>query len=274
VPPPAVDARITTGVVLAVSGLVATLLLPTAALAAVLLVIVLLGAWEWARLTGLARPTSRLAYIAVIALAAYGTWWLSLSQPLLPLVTGMVWWIVALALLAIYRPGVWRGPFVAWGLRTAGLTAFLPAWIALVELHRFDPRPAWLLFLMGLVWLADSAAFFAGRRFGQTRLAPVISPAKTREGVWGALVANGVLAVLGAWWFELPRALWLYFIGLCLVTTLWSVTGDLFESLLKRLAGVKDSGDSLPGHGGILDRIDSSMAAAPPFVLGLHWMNY
>ncbi|MGH8501060.1 MAG: phosphatidate cytidylyltransferase [Gammaproteobacteria bacterium] len=268
------EKRVATGVVM-VTAMGAAALLPAAGLAVVLLIVVLLGAWEWSRLTGLVRRDARLLYLAAIAACAYLVWQMfGDGRALAPIALGVLWWLVALVILAVYQPGATRGPVKAMGLRFAGLFALVPAWVAMLDLHRLEPQPAWLVFLLLLVWAADSAAFFTGRRLGRTPLAPVISPAKTREGLFGALAANALLAVLGVWWFQLPGALWFYFIGLCLLTTLLSVAGDLFESLLKRHAGVKDSGRMLPGHGGVLDRIDSIAAAAPPFVLGLHWMNW
>ncbi|MGI8740154.1 MAG: phosphatidate cytidylyltransferase [Gammaproteobacteria bacterium] len=268
------EKRVATGAAMVVGMGAAALWLPSATLAGVLLVIILLGAWEWTRLTGILRRDMRICYLAVLAGSAYLVWRLfDEGWTLAPVVAGALWWLVALMILAVYQPGAIRGPASTAVLRCAGLFALVPAWIAMIGLHRLAPRPGWLVFLLLLVWVADSAAYFAGKRFGRTPLAPLISPAKTREGLYGALVANGVLAAGGAWWFAVPGALWVYFVGLCLITTLLSVAGDLFESLLKRRTGVKDSGRMLPGHGGVLDRIDSVVAAAPPFVLGLHWMH-
>lgn len=269
------ELRVATGAAMVVAMGAATLWLPPAGLAIVLLVVILLGAWEWSRLTGMRRRDMRLLYLVATAGAAYLVWQLfGDGWTLAPILAGVLWWLVALMILAVYQPRATRGPASQVGLRCAGLFALVPAWIAMIDLHRLEPRPGWLIFLLLLVWAADSAAFFTGRRLGRTPLAPVISPGKTREGLYGALAANAMLAVGGAWWFQLPAMLWVYFIGLCLITTLLSVAGDLFESLLKRRAGVKDSGRMLPGHGGVLDRIDSVVAAAPPFVLGLHWMNW
>jgi len=144
----------------------------------------------------------------------------------------------------------------------------VPAWASLVVIHGVDPQgPRLLLFLMVLIWVADSFAYFAGRRWGRTKLAPVISPGKTREGVYGAL-AGAVLCGGGLVWL-MPQGNPLLLILFCLLIVLVSVVGDLFESLMKRQAGVKDSGSLLPGHGGMLDRIDSLTAAAPLFLLGL-----
>ena len=125
------------------------------------------------------------------------------------------------------------------------------------------------MFLLALVWVADIAAYFVGKRFGKNKLAPALSPGKSREGVLGALLASIVMAIIGLQMFTFGKQASLYFIGLCVLTALISVVGDLYESLLKRNAGAKDSGTILPGHGGILDRVDSITAAAPGYLLGL-----
>ena len=127
-----------------------------------------------------------------------------------------------------------------------------------------------MLFLLLLVWAADTGAFFVGRRFGRIRLAPQVSPSKTWEGVLGGLAAAVAVAALGASWFNLRHVA---FLSLCLAVVLISIVGDLTESMFKRYAGVKDSGSIFPGHGGVLDRIDSITAAAPTFLLGLRWME-
>ncbi len=129
-----------------------------------------------------------------------------------------------------------------------------------------------MLFLLVLIWIADSGAYFAGRRWGRVKLAPAVSPGKTREGVYGAL-AGAMLCALALAWMRPEIGAALVTIPLCLLTCLVSVAGDLFESLIKRQAGVKDSGTLLPGHGGVLDRIDSLTAAAPVFVFGLMWLE-
>ena len=143
----------------------------------------------------------------------------------------------------------------------------MPAWLALVRL-RFDlPRGAeWMIFALLLVFAADIGAFFAGRRFGRLRLAPAVSPGKTWEGVLGGAAASALVGIAGSEWFGVP----LYaFLPLCLAAVAFSVVGDLTESLLKRFAGVKDSGTLFPGHGGVMDRIDSVTGAAPVLLFGL-----
>jgi phosphatidate cytidylyltransferase len=139
--------------------------------------------------------------------------------------------------------------------------------VALVRLRIDVPRGAqWLLFALCLVWAADIGAYFAGRSFGRVRLAPLVSPGKTWEGVLGGLLLAALVALWGSRWFAVPV---LPFVALCLVVVAFSIVGDLTESLLKRFAGLKDSGTLFPGHGGVMDRIDSLTSALPVLLLGL-----
>jgi phosphatidate cytidylyltransferase len=153
-----------------------------------------------------------------------------------------------------------------------GFLALVPAWVALAYLYLSKPAgPEMVLYLLGLVWAADIGAFFAGRTFGRVKLAPRVSPSKTWEGVLGGLIFGAVVAALGAAWLKQPR---LGFICLSVAVVFVSIVGDLTESMFKRYAGVKDSGALFPGHGGVLDRIDSVTAAAPVFLLGAHALEY
>lgn len=191
-------------------------------------------------------------------------------SPLEVLSLAAAWWTLVLIALAVYEPGWSQGRAArAWpGLvLVVGVLALVPAAVALVWLHALGPL--WLLAPLAVVAAADSGAYFVGRRFGRHKLAPSISPGKTREGVLGAVLA---VAVLGAVWaVALGLDGWaaLQFILLAVIVGLWSVSGDLLESVLKRERGVKDSGQMLPGHGGVLDRIDSLLVAAPLFLLGV-----
>ena len=152
-------------------------------------------------------------------------------------------------------------------MRILGVFVLIPAWFALFRLHMMDFR--YVLYLIGLIALADTAAYFTGKKFGRTKLAPALSPGKTREGFLGAVVMTSIWAMIGLFWLALPAGISVSFVLLSMFVVCMSVAGDLFESLLKREAGVKDSGQLLPGHGGILDRVDSMLAAAPLFALGL-----
>jgi len=144
-----------------------------------------------------------------------------------------------------------------------------PPWFSLLAIHRLpEDGPLLVLFIMVLIWVADTGAYFSGRRFGRVKLAPHISPGKTREGVYGALL-GAVLCGLLLYQLRPQTGALALLILFCLLLALVSVVGDLFESLLKRQAGLKDSGQLLPGHGGMLDRIDSLTAAAPVYLLGL-----
>ncbi len=158
-----------------------------------------------------------------------------------------------------------------WSAGVAGILALVPSWLALVRLLHAPPRgPQWVLFMLLLVWVADIGAYFFGRRFGRVRLAPEVSPGKTWEGVLGGAAGSALVAIAGSAWFRIPL---FAFVPLCLAAVGFSIVGDLTESLLKRFAGMKDSGTVLPGHGGVMDRIDSLTGAAPVLLLGLSFLG-
>ncbi len=262
--------RVITGIALGAVVVSAVLFLPSNLLALLFLLIVLLGAWEWSRLVGIKSLLWRIGYLLIVGGCAYAVWWLPIQNwGMVPLLVGVGWWCIVLIILATFQEDKPGGSGLVMSC-LAGLLTLVPAWLAIVRLHEL--QPAWLMYLLLLIWLADSAAYFSGKSLGKVKLAPHISPGKTREGLFGALLAVMLFSMFAAWWFELPGISWVYFAGLSLVTALMSVAGDLFESILKRRAGVKDSGNLLPGHGGVMDRIDSLTAAAPVFMLGLYWM--
>jgi phosphatidate cytidylyltransferase len=265
--------RLLTAAVLVPAALAGLFLLPNRAWALASGIFVLVGAWEWARLSGLAQG-GRLIYAAALGIA--GTVVALGGVDGGPLVAARVaqglflagaafWVVVALPWLA----AGWhcRHPVLLLGV---GILVLLPAWTGATVLQR---QPSQLLLLMATIWIADSGAYFAGRRFGRHKLAPRVSPGKSWEGVAGA-----ALAVAG-WHFLAHRMApgllpggpgWA---GLVLLEALVavSIVGDLFESWMKREAGCKDSGNILPGHGGVLDRIDSLTAALPVAALMVWW---
>ncbi|MFT3905502.1 MAG: phosphatidate cytidylyltransferase [Steroidobacteraceae bacterium] len=259
--------RLLTALVMAVCLIAAVLYAPARLTAAVLGLIVLAGGWEWSAF--LRAPIAlRAAYVALVALAALlGLKLLVDTRNFLLLMSlAALGWCLAL-LWILLAPS--RAP--RWAAGLAGVLALVPTWLALVRIDAHWPRGAqWTLFVLLLAFAADTGAFFAGRRFGRHRLAPRVSPAKTWEGVAGGLSLAALAALAGAHWFALP---WLPFLGLCLLAGVFSIVGDLTESLLKRNSGLKDSGRLFPGHGGVLDRIDSVTAATPVMWLGLWWLG-
>jgi len=262
--PDALRKRILTAAVLIALLLAILLWLPQWVAIVVWTVLVLFGAWEWSAFLLLVAPLARLAYVVLVGLLLWVAWRLSASPGGRDLVlTGAVlWWLAALAWIVLAPRRV-----SPWSAAAAGLLALVPAWVALVRLRLAHPQGAqWVLFALLLVWLADIGAFFCGRRFGRVRLAPEVSPGKTWEGVLGAFAVSALVAAVGSHWFQVRL---LVFLPVCLAAVGFSIVGDLTESLLKRYAGMKDSGSIFPGHGGVMDRIDSLTGAAPALLLGL-----
>jgi phosphatidate cytidylyltransferase len=188
--------------------------------------------------------------------------------------TGVLWWVLAAYLVWRYQR---RGQVDVGGVfrrALAGGLVLVPAWAAAVALHGSPGAGPWILvYLLAVVWCADTAAFFVGRRWGRRRLASRVSPGKSWEGAAGALVCLVPLALACAGPLGMHGADRMAFVLLTLASAVVSILGDLTESLYKRLAGLKDSGGLLPGHGGVLDRIDSLTAAAPLFFLGFSWLE-
>ena len=265
--------RLLTALVLIPLVVWAVLELSTAVLGLILALFVLLGSWEWARLIGLQTTLARLSYVTFIAMLLYlSKFLLATSENFIfaALVVAGLWWLIGTVWVFRYRGETGLKPIdTQFGL-FVGVIVLIPTWLAMTYIHAFSENgPAMLLFVMVLIWAADSGAYFAGRKFGKHKLAPQVSPGKTIEGVVGGLLAAALFSLIGATSFDLPVLGGISFVVLSVIVVLLSVIGDLFESLFKRRAGVKDSGQLLPGHGGVLDRIDSLTAAAPIFALAL-----
>lgn len=230
-------------------------------------VLAALGFWEWLRLTSdpytsaPARIILALIFgnlLAAVALAAPVVWmgWLTGVS----LLMGTFFWLMIVPLWLVKR----------WELRVpalhflVGLLLIVPAWCALVSMKSIPPEPWLLLATMAVPWIADIGAYFSGKKFGKRKLAPAISPGKTWEGVIGAaiciLIYALVLNQIGGIFAALS-------IPVLLLLLVLSIAGDLFESLMKRQAGIKDSSQLLPGHGGVLDRIDSQLSVLPVALL-------
>ncbi|MFK7816352.1 MAG: phosphatidate cytidylyltransferase [Gammaproteobacteria bacterium] len=263
--------RIITASVLGTLIVFAIFKLPTSVVAFMFAVVTLIGAWEWSSMVGADTVLKKVLYLFLVGVSILLIeLFIRLEYKYTILFVASIWWSGVVIMLALYRAEWLDSGVLQKLLKYSGFIVLIPAWLALVMLHK--QSPAMLMFLLAIIWVADIAAYFTGKRYGKNKLAPELSPGKSREGVLGAFLASIVLALAGLQFFEISKPYWAYFIILCVVIALISVVGDLYESLLKRKAGVKDSGTILPGHGGVLDRIDSITAAAPGFVLGLSWI--
>jgi phosphatidate cytidylyltransferase len=235
--------------VLLAGVLAALFLLPRAALAGLLAMVLLVAGLEWGRLCRL-DPAGSWIYAAAIAAVFLTAYLLDLGQALF--LVAAAWWIL------LAPAWMWRGVVAdqrRW-LGTAGFAVLVPAALAMLVL-----RPLELLAALVLVWIADTAAYFVGRAWGKRKLAPAISPGKTWEGAAGGLMAALAYAIIGGFWIQ--GIAWAPFLAAAALLAMVSIVGDLFESAAKRQARVKDSGSLLPGHGGVLDRIDSATAVLP-----------
>lgn len=265
--------RIITALILAPLALWGIWALSSPIFAAAIGVIFLLGAWEWTRLSGLHKRPGRALYVMILLALMGGIYSLLQQQEnwaSVILLLALMWWTMALMTVLGYpqSSGMWRSA----ALRgVAGGLILLPSWAAMLLLHR-EFGPGYVILLMMLIWGADTGAYFAGRAFGRHKLAPKVSPGKTWEGVLGGMLLALAVAAVATIWLE-PAGGLLSFLILVVVTVAVSVLGDLVESLFKRIVDLKDSGGLLPGHGGVMDRIDSLTAAAPLFTLGLLWLS-
>ncbi len=264
----ALKQRVITGIILIITVLFGVLI-PTPPVFAIfsLIIIISLGGWEWSQLVSL-QDIPRNIFIILLLISALLSYWID-SMRWLFIILGVISWSVILILLATYEKGTPLYKENLLLLRSSAFFVLIPAWSALITLHLFNPYL--VLYLIFLIAITDSGAYFTGKTFGVTKLAPELSPGKTREGVFGGLAGATVWSMIGALFLGLSGSDWIYFIMLSIVVALLSVAGDLFESLIKREAGEKDSGNILPGHGGILDRIDGLLAALPLFALGIFW---
>lgn len=232
--------------------------------------------FEWSGLMGMKSFPKNIVYpFIIIVLLEVVLYLLSnhvLSVPQV-LYAAFAWWLVAGVLVVLYPriSDVWGKGLVIRGLM--GLMVLIPCWVALNFIRIFPHGAYIVLLLFVLIWGADSGAYFAGKLWGKNKLMPLVSPGKTWQGLGGALITSVFIVMIAVVLFKIPNTLWFSLLLLSLITVLFSVLGDLFESMLKRKAGIKDSGALLPGHGGILDRIDSLTAAAPIFALGAMWVG-
>lgn len=267
--------RLITAAILIPSLIASVVWLPGNYFALLIGIFVVIGAWEWTRFMRLAALYARVFYVAVTASALWACWYFVIAYPErvhLLLWLALLWWLCAIGLVISYPR------FESLSKKTIisgiiGWLVLIPAWLAVVALHNnFEQGIQLVLFLLLLIAIADSGAYFGGRKWGKNKLAPRVSPGKSWEGVITGLLCVAALSFGFAWAIKVHAQGWYHigvFISISLLTAVFSVFGDLSESMFKRQVGLKDSGAILPGHGGVLDRIDSITAAAPVFVLCL-----
>lgn len=274
--------RVLAALVMAPLAIAAILLLPTPWLALLAAVVFLGGLWEWLRLAEVEDTLARTVLLVLNLVLMVAMVWASRTASGGSLVllqvaamVGVGWWLLAALWLRAYDFGSDHDSGARVAKLAAGTLAVIPAWCALVLIHAQSPNGhAWLLVALLIVWAADTGAYFAGRKFGRHKLSPRISPNKTIEGLAGGALAGVLVGVVGGVVAGTATAKLPAVALVALAVVLASAVGDLFESLLKRHAGVKDSGDLIPGHGGLLDRMDSVLAALPVFVLGKEWLGF
>ncbi|GLS27996.1 phosphatidate cytidylyltransferase [Marinibactrum halimedae] len=268
-------ARVLSAIVMALVFLSALFLLPAVGFFVFISIVVLMAAWEWANLAGFQRALEKLAFTVLLSVAGLCIGWyvgldtltyLSEESIRDVVLTGCVWWCIALLWVQGYPSSA-----VFWGARASrlamGFFVLLPAWLGLIFVRSLEQGAWMILLLIAIVACADIGAYFTGKAFGRRKLASAVSPGKSWEGVWGGFTASMLLALLiGQMWFPDQQ---LALFAVVIPTALVSILGDLLESMVKRHRGIKDSGQLLPGHGGVLDRVDGITASAPVFTLAL-----
>ncbi|MDI9245103.1 phosphatidate cytidylyltransferase [Marinobacter sp. CHS3-4] len=262
--------RIITALIMAPIAIGGIFFLPPLGFALFTGAIITIGAWEWANMSGLTESAGRIIYALLTAAVLYAM----LEVPAIAVLwAAAIWWVLCFLLVKGYPNGSSKWGSVP-GRAIMGLLVLVPAWVGLnhlrtggFEFGESDNNLLLILYVFCIVWVADIGAYFAGRAFGKAKLAPRVSPGKSWAGVWGGLAAVGIFALLIGWLAQADAAQMTLLIIASLVTGAVSVVGDLMESMLKRFRGIKDSSQLLPGHGGIMDRIDSLTAAIPVFAL-------
>lgn len=266
--------RIITALILAPIMIGGIFYLPVSQFMVFIAAIAVLGAWEWANLSGLSNQVGRIAYAGLIGGIIYGLHHLDLVQEAELLYVALVWWLAAFVLVRTHPKfeGIWGGEIPR---LLMGVIIIVPMWVGFVQIKSYPFSDYLILFVMFMVWGADVGAYFAGRTFGKRKLAPKVSPGKTWEGVYGGMVTTLLIAFGAGLLLQNETGLslnakqWMILFAVTIFVTMVSVVGDLVESMVKRHRGIKDSSNLLPGHGGVMDRIDSMTAALPVFALAL-----
>lgn len=278
--------RIITAIILLIGLIATTTQLSLFNFTLIISLIVVLASWEWSGFIGLNELSEKLTYSLTIAAMIIGLYFIldisttgssvDFVRAAILLGLGLLFWMLMVFVLAGYpeNKSAWNNESK---IACMGMLALVPSWVGLVVLKSFAEAGLLVLALVVLVAAVDVGAYFAGVNFGSRKLAPNLSPKKTWEGVWGGFVLCAMISVVMIWaansyFLDLTSAQMVALFFLAPLTTFFSVIGDLLESMLKRNQNIKDSGRLLPGHGGILDRIDGLVATTPPFVLLLVFM--
>lgn len=263
--------RVLTAIILASVIICAVVFLPTKIFALLLAAIICVGAWEWTTCARFDAVAHKIAYVSVI-FSCLMACLLLLDKPWIVLIIagGLVWWLLATYLVIYYQTNMTINLASSSLKAIIGGIILIPSWLSLILIHKTKTTGiSLILFLFFLIWFADSAAYFSGKKFGNKKLASNVSPGKSWEGVYGALLMSFLFGTTYAFYTDMQLIAAMLFIVLTLFTVSFSILGDLVESMFKRIAGIKDSSQLLPGHGGVLDRIDSLTSAAPVFFAGL-----
>ena len=234
---------------------------------------VMLAAWEWAGLSGASNQIHRTVYAVFIVAILCILYFLMTGMPhgYITNILGTLWWCLATVMVFLYqcgRPAIPKNNYLKYLI---GFFVLIPPSLGLIFLYGSTNGPQLVLLLFVLIWTVDSAAYFCGKKWGKRKLANRISPGKSQEGFVASLIAAGILALVYAWSGLISVTNITGLVILFIITAGFSAIGDLFESMYKRNANLKDSSQLLPGHGGVLDRIDSLTAAAPVYAMGL-WL--
>lgn len=244
---------------------------PTAVFFYFLLFIIMISGYEWARLAGVKIFSLRIVFACLVTFAVWALQRYASGYTLWAIYVAALWWFGTTYYLKFATPKAESAELKPAKLFIAFI--ILPAAaFAMQQIHALSQGADWLFYALSLVWVADIGAYFSGKKFGKNKLAPHISPGKTKEGLVGAIIATSLYTLLASYYFELSTETAVLLVLLSIILTIISVSGDLYISFLKREAGLKDSGNILPGHGGILDRIDSVLAAMPVFLIGFNWL--
>jgi phosphatidate cytidylyltransferase len=244
---------------------------PTPVFFYLVLFIVLISGYEWAKLSGVNNLFLRCCFAILVFCLVWVIDQFASDYAYWSVYAAVPWWFGVTYYLKSAKPKAPTSTLKVEKLFIAFIV--LPAAaFAMRQIHATEQGADWLFYALSLVWVADIGAYFSGKTFGKNKLAPLISPGKTKEGLIGGLIATSLYTLAASYYFDLTTAHAVLLVLLSIILTFISVSGDLYISLLKREAGLKDSGNILPGHGGMLDRIDSVLAAMPVFLLGFNWL--